>query len=101
MSKVKGRKDGPKSEPEIDRKTVDPKELKEATPYLRDLQKKRMRMARKTGKLEGIGLIIDDTNPKEVQDKLTKTYRAGIKKQQSNPNFSHTDYRTKGMFKLR
>ena len=101
MSTTRGRKDGPKSEPKMGRKTVNPKELKEATPYLKDLQDKRMRMARKTGRLEGIGLIIDDTNPQEVQDKLTKTYRAGIKKQQSNPNFSHTDYRTRGMFKLR
>ena len=63
MSTTRGRKDGPKSEPKIDRKTVNPKELKEATPYLKDLQDKRMRMARKTGSLEGIGLIIDDTNP--------------------------------------
>ena len=101
MSTTRGRKDGPKSEPKMGRKTVDPKELKEATLYLKNLQDQRMRMARKTGRLEGIGLIIDDTNPEEVQDKLTKTYRAGIKKQQSNPNFSHKDYRTKGMFKLR
>ena len=101
MSTTRGRKDGPKSEPKIDRKTVNPKELKEATPYLKDLQDKRMRMARKTGRLEGIGLIIDDTNPQEVQDSLTKSVKAGIKKQQSKPNFSHKDYRTKGMFKLR
>ena len=101
MSKVKGRRDGPESEPEMGRKTIDPKELKQHTPYIKDLQKKRMRMARKTGRLEGIGLIIDDTNPQEIQDSLTKSVKAGIKKQQSKPNFSHKDYRTKGMFKLR